>query len=294
MAVFSAGAYAQSGQFLGFQYSQRITVADSVLKTGAQFIHAPTVLIQLDSSYTLQTPLDYTLDARTGIIKFSEHFLKIFSQRDSAFIKISADYTPAPSITSFRKREPIFKMAFSDTTFLRRDTPVRSMDFSFKKDDFQRSGSIVRGFSIGSNRDLGLTSGLRLQFSGNVGTGMELRGVLSDDNIPIQPEGTTQTLQEFDKVFIEMQSRHISTTLGDFNLNVRGGEFASFQRKLQGITGKAGYSGGEAEVSAALTRGRFSTMEFAGIEGVQGPYRLRGKNGERDIIAIAGTERIFV
>ena len=35
-------------------------------------------------------------------------------------------------------------------------------------------------------------------------------------------------------------------------------------------------------------------MAFQGIDAVQGPYRLQGKNGERDIIVIAGTEQVYI
>ena len=35
-------------------------------------------------------------------------------------------------------------------------------------------------------------------------------------------------------------------------------------------------------------------MAFQGIDAVQGPYRLQGKNGERDIIVIAGTEHVYI
>jgi len=35
-------------------------------------------------------------------------------------------------------------------------------------------------------------------------------------------------------------------------------------------------------------------MQFNGLDAVQGPYLLTGKNGERAIIVIAGTEKVYV
>src|ERR1041384_6821720 len=47
--------------------------------------------------------------------------------------------------------------------------------------NFQRSGVLARGFTIGSNRDLTLQSSLRLQFSGNLTDDIEVLGALTDE-----------------------------------------------------------------------------------------------------------------
>jgi hypothetical protein len=162
----------------------------------------------------------------------------------------------------------------------------------------QKSGSIVRGFTVGSNRDLSLNSGLRLQMSGKILSDVEVTAALTDENTPIQPEGTTQTLQEFDKVFVEIKTTDAVATLGDFNLEFSGSEFARLNRKLQGAKGFARYNiggvAGATTLSGAITRGKFTTKQFNGIESVQGPYVLTGANNERDIIVIAGTEKVYV
>jgi hypothetical protein len=45
--------------------------------------------------------------------------------------------------------------------------------------------------------------------------------------------------------------------------------------------------------SAALVRA--STQEqFTGIEGSQGPYKLKGTNGEVYVLVISGSERVYV
>ncbi|MCI0706148.1 MAG: hypothetical protein L0Y80_01515, partial [Ignavibacteriae bacterium] len=41
-------------------------------------------------------------------------------------------------------------------------------------------------------------------------------------------------------------------------------------------------------------RGKFNTNEFRGIEGNQGPYQLTGRNGERRLVIVAGSERVFL
>ncbi len=158
----------------------------------------------------------------------------------------------------------------------------------------QKSGSIVRGINIGTNRDLTLNSGLNLQLSGFITEDVEVIAALTDESTPIQPEGNTQTLNEVDKVFIQFKNPFLQGTLGDFNLEYAYGRFGSLSRKLQGISLNSNYRHYSAGATVASTRGFFNFMSFLGQEGNQGPYQLYGKNSEQQIIVLAGTERVWV
>ncbi len=274
---------------------------DSTFQLPHQFIASNSDTVVLDSTRTLQRDVQYTIDGRRGQFCF-----------DSTFVRsLSFDSTQSHSITL---RYKYFPFRFQDSYFRRkllvlkdstgRDTlRVSKPRASFSVDDIfgqnlQKSGSIVRGFTVGSNRDFSLNSGLRLQLAGKIASDIDVVAALTDENTPIQPEGTTQTLQEFDKVFVELRSKDASATLGDFNLDLGGAEFARLNRKLQGAKATAdyrlGFSQGTFVASAASTRGKFNTNQFQGIDAVQGPYRLTGRNNERQIIVIAGTERVYV
>lgn len=157
-----------------------------------------------------------------------------------------------------------------------------------------RSGSITRGITIGSDRGLQLNSGLRLQISGNVTQDVEVIAALTDQNTPIQPEGNTQTLQEIDKVFIQIKGPRFRATLGDITLDYRGTEFSRYSRKMQGAMGEGEIGPLQITLSGAVSRGKFTTNYFRGEEGKQGPYQLKGENGQIDIIVLAGTERVWV
>jgi len=207
---------------------------------------------------------------------------------------------------SFRIQPVLLRSAYSffaldtlKTTQTRRDSlvfirPAFQNPFADIGSQMQKSGSIVRGINIGTNRDLTLNSGLNLQLSGFITEDVEVLAALTDESTPIQPEGNTQTLNEVDKVFIQFKHPYLQGTLGDFNLEYGYGRFGTLSRKLQGISLSSSYQNYSATATVASTRGFFNFMSFLGQEGNQGPYQLLGKNGEQQIIVLAGTERLWV
>ena len=158
----------------------------------------------------------------------------------------------------------------------------------------EKSGTIVRGFTVGSTKDFTLNSGLRLQLSGRLSEDIEIVAALTDENTPIQPEGNTERLEELDKVFIQIKHPNAVGTFGDYQIQRRESEFGVLDRKLQGLMGEFSYEENKGFISVAGSRGKFNSNIFNGVEGVQGPYRLSGINNEREIIIIAGTERVYL
>ena len=146
----------------------------------------------------------------------------------------------------------------------------------------ESNGTLLRGFSLGTNKDLSVNSGLRLQLSGKLSKDITIVAALTDENTPIQPEGNTERLEELDKVFIQIKHKIGTATFGDYELKTDVGEFGRIDRKLQGVIGKVNLENYSGSIAIAGARGKFNTMQFNGIDGVQGPYRLHGVNNEND------------
>ena len=160
-------------------------------------------------------------------------------------------------------------------------------------------GSFSRGFSVGNNQSLVLNSNLNLQMQGDIGSGIKINASISDANIPIQPEGTTQRLNEFDKVFIEISKDGHSLIAGDFEVTNATGYFSRYYKKLKGIKyfnkiklknkntiqNSFGY---------AISKGKFSRNTLRVINGNQGPYKLTGSDGDRFLIILSGTEKVYL
>ncbi|NNC82222.1 MAG: hypothetical protein HKN79_01485 [Flavobacteriales bacterium] len=170
-------------------------------------------------------------------------------------------------------------------------------------DGFEKRGSISRGIQVGNAQDLSVSSDLDLQLSGKLTDRISLLANISDDNIPIQADGSTQQLQEFDQVYIKLFDARSALTAGDYQIASGPGYFSEYLKKARGalfetsILGKA--PGAEQGVlglraGAAVSRGRFARNVIQGVEGNQGPYKLRGADNELFVIILSGTERVYI
>lgn len=165
-------------------------------------------------------------------------------------------------------------------------------------DGLNTSGSITRGISIGNNQNAVVNSNLDLQITGKISDKVSLRASIQDSNIPLQSNGYSQRLDEFDQIFIELFSEKWNIRAGDLFLENRKSRFMNFNKKVQGISSQFnfGKNGNNTNVfaSAALVRGQYARSTFIGQEGNQGPYKLRGNNEELFILVISGSERVYV
>ncbi|MCB0731422.1 MAG: hypothetical protein KDC88_10345 [Ignavibacteriae bacterium] len=217
-----------------------------------------------------------------------------YSIFDTLFVEYQSYFLNLQKIYQHRKLVQKYDDKFQDTISIVKNTSVDLSTRGIFGKDLQSSGTLLRGFSLGTNKDLTVNSGLRLQLSGKISEEIEIVAALTDENTPIQPEGNTERLEELDKVFIEIKHKNASGTFGDYNYQTNIGEFGRIERKLQGVLGKVkidDYGGG---FSFASSRGKFNSMELNGIDGVQGPYRLYGSDNENDIIVIAGSEKVYL
>ncbi|MEN3038819.1 MAG: hypothetical protein ABDI07_06670 [Candidatus Kryptonium sp.] len=281
-----------------------ISKSDSIIHLPHRFIVPSTEILIIDT-LTLLQGIHYQIYYEVGKVYLKN---SIISKIDSSNFKLKAIYKTIPIDTLFFKYRWIefLELSQPEEKVLKIEKREEPLSFS---GNIQRNGSIVRGFTFGSNRDLTLQSGFNLQLSGNLTKDVEIIASLTDENIPIQPEGNTQTLQEIDKIFIQMKSKNLFATFGDYDIGYQLSdehrlyfseepEFSNVRRRLQGGKFQANYQFDFLKTkntfAVASSRGKFATNYFNGIDGVQGPYRLVGQNGERDIIVIAGTEKVYI
>jgi hypothetical protein len=185
----------------------------------------------------------------------------------------------------------------------------------FRAEGLQKSGSLTRGLSFGNRQDVFVQSALNLQMEGKITEDLHLTAVLTDQNIPFQPEGNTQQLQQFDRVFIKLAHPVVNLSAGDvvlqtpslangrpqsqflrFYKNVLGAVLETTPRGFKPDSTGAGrpLALGQTRVGLAAAKGRFFSQVVPVQEGVLGPYRLRGPEGDRFIIILANSERVYL
>ncbi|WP_281615679.1 hypothetical protein [Flammeovirga sp. SubArs3] len=170
----------------------------------------------------------------------------------------------------------------------------------FYAPNIEKTGSLTRGLSMGNNQDVFVNSAMNLQLQGNITEDVRLTATLTDQDIPFQPEGNTQQIQDFDKVYIALEHKHAKVEAGDIVMKNDENTFLRYNKNVQGVQASI-YTGNDSskiqsstKVGLSVAKGQFYSANIPPIDGVIGPYRLSGPNGETNIVIIANSERVFI
>ncbi len=265
--------------------SKKITAASSVTVDSLSVVPRTFFIKGYDTSY-------YKLDEVNAVLTWkkslpadsAEVFYRVFPYRLNA---VSRRFTFDSVMNNFIAQHKIFNNRQAGTSSL----------FDFGTMNY--NGSFGRALSFGNNQDVVVNSQFNLQLNGLLGDSIQIAAAITDNNIPIQPDGTTQQLNEFDRVWLQFKKNGWEVNLGDIDLRQNKSYFLNFYQRLQGIsysnvtkTGKFGTN--KILTSGAIAKGKFTRNIFQGEEGNQGPYRLKGVNNEIFFIVLAGTERVFI
>lgn len=291
---------ASVAQETGIRWSQLNNVREDVFK-------GDTIAIQLDTSGILPSTFILKIAGTDSVIPAEDYFIDPFVGkliiRNPRWIgaDLKAYYRVFPyQIKSVYKKKNFHGYSWRDSTYLDPYFYDPNYAVSTNPIDFgglNYNGAFARGISFGNNQDLVMNSTLDLQLSGKIGD-LEILAALTDNTIPIQPDGTTQQIQDFDKVYIQVRQGKHQFVAGDYGIQSRDGYFVKFDKQLQGASFRTGFDfkkGWQTQHTAsfAIAKGKFTRNTFNGKEGNQGPYKLVGNNGETYIIILAGSERVY-
>lgn len=282
------------GQESGAKYrSKKVAVRDAILVDTVGL--NPSKFIVKDLQGTLIDSSLYSVDYPKAIFFPSQALIK---KKDSLHI----DYLVFPEFLTKEYFEFDQSIIVNSTQSIKK---LYSLDQSNTESLFTpfngltSSGSISRGITIGNNQNAVVNSQLDLQITGKLSDKISIRASIQDANIPTQQGGYTQNLEEFDQIFIELFSDSWNIRAGDIDLQNQNSYFGRFTKKVQGISLGATIehdNGARTSTfaSGALVRGVFSSSNFVGQEGNQGPYKLVGPDGELFVLIVSGSEKVYV
>lgn len=287
--------YVGKAQHSGSYRSKNITLNADSLLIDTNVIVQNSVTIFADNNTLLKEGVDYYINYFTG------------------YLKVNVAYQNKPLQLSYKTPNINFKQVYSNKSRSLQIPEIKGNRYDlgyapaagsridlFKNDGLKLNGSISRGLGFGNNQDIVLNANLNLQMAGRLNNDIDVLAAISDENNPIQPEGNTQQLQDFDRVFVQLAKDKTTLTVGDFEMvRPTGTYFMNYYKKSRGAQFNTSFKTGKKGVlsvggDGALSRGRFARNIINGIEGNQGPYRLNGTNGELFIIIISGTEAVYL
>lgn len=293
--VLGLGSAALHAQSYSNQRQRWIKPEGDTLKVDTLSIVPGSLHLFADSSRI--DPARYTLDPYTATIVMHDAPDSVLARYRVLPLLLggSVAHKDPDRITVGGDREDPFKYV-----------PPRAQNDLLEMRGLDRSGSISRGILFGNNQDLSVNSTLNLELGGRITDRINVLASVTDNNIPIQAGGNTAELQDFDQVFIKLFEEDDKASgnkweliAGDFVLQKPTSHFLTYLKKTKGISydmrARLGDEGRMAiGASAAISKGKFARNLIQGIEGVQGPYRLRGNDAGSFIVVLSGSERIFI
>lgn len=170
-----------------------------------------------------------------------------------------------------------------------------SYELPLENNDLQTNGYFLRSIDVGNNQDAVLNSKMNLTIKGKLNNDMNIEAHAKDETMPIQPDGNTARIAELNDIYVRVYNRKQSIKAGDISAISDSELFLRYNKQLKGIefehsdSSKNFYSAG-----FGVAKGRYCRQIITPIEGIQGPYKLSGNDGEPYIVVLSATERVFI
>ena len=266
-----------------------------------KFINARNASVQLDSLSIIPNSVSipgishevYSVDYVNAILTWKEK-----PGIDSVLVQYRVFGSRLNAVTKRFTYDSVMNN-FLSQPFVFNDNSTAAGDKFFDFGTINYTGSFGRGIAFGNSQDAVVTSSLNLQLNGYLADSIEIAAAITDNNIPIQPDGTTQQLNEFDRIFLQFKKKSWSLSLGDIDIRQNKSYFVTFYKRLQGAAFETTNHFSKkvtntSLLSGSIAKGKFTRNIVQGQEGNQGPYRLQGANNEFFFVVLANTERVFI
>ncbi|RMF07183.1 MAG: hypothetical protein D6762_08060, partial [Candidatus Neomarinimicrobiota bacterium] len=215
--------------------------------------------------------------------------------RDTVFaVYKSLEHRFPPLIGPLWQELPEWSPASSSIPMQDPSDPIQNHSSRAGAGQILATGTVFRTIELSSTNGNGISGGLEMKVQGEVGSSMVVEGVLSDQNVPLQPEGNTATLQEIDQVYLEVSHPQFRIRAGDVRYQGGSTPFNRLERELTGLQGDFHSQNQRYRLTIGGNDGIYHTLHFFGEDQNQGPYVLSSREGQVPVVVVAGSEKVWV
>ena len=240
---------------------------------------------------SLQKDVDYRIDYHAGTVAILKDYppdVIINITYQALPFEIKKQYKR----NLFRLKQPLGDQLPPETEIGLQPDYARQPSAETVQPPLQVTGTQTFGVSVGSGRALSQNQELRISVDGKVSENVSVIALLSDQDLPIQPEGTTEDIQDIDQKLIRITSPNVTATLGDFEGSLGSSEFIFFPRALEGVQVEGNFKWGSFHIiPSSIPKGESASKTIRAEEG-RSEYRI-DVDGEF-VIVKAGTEIVWL
>jgi len=174
----------------------------------------------------------------------------------------------------------------------------RPLDGRQPESEVMTRGTIFRSVQVSTTGQSSLSGGMDLKIQGELMPDVFLTGVISDHETPFESRMSSQSLEELDKIYLELETPLGKGRMGDVEADYSWSPFSRYTGRLTGLTAaNSGIKDSDKkfnwEAFAGTPAGRFYRQDIQLREGDQGPYRL-SPPALTAVVIIPGSERIYL
>ncbi|MBK6263727.1 hypothetical protein JKA74_01665 [Marivirga sp. S37H4] len=285
IVVFSEISFSLQAQNICFATEQaNIILPDSVI-----VIPSSIVVKNAQNEF-----FSFEYDKVSGFLRLTEHVDASSYEICFNYVLKKSGLVKAPVSIDLYDSTVLFKdeLSFRDKNL----TTQEALGLSGLKVD----GAFMRSVSGGGQQSVFMHSVMDLSISGKISDELMLQARLTDQQMPFEPEGNTQRLQDFDRVNVKIKHRNWSLQGGDILVKSEpSSHFLRYNRQVQGIgisTNKLSVdtTASHTEAVTSFSRSKTGMQLIEPIEGVLGPYRIKGPQNEPFIFLLAGSEKVYL
>ena len=163
-----------------------------------------------------------------------------------------------------------------------------------EKTDIIKKGTFERSVSVGNNQNPVLNSKMNLLLQGKLSDNLMISAKLNDNHIPVNPDGNTARINDIDEVNIRVYNDDFSLQAGDIQV-VNRSNFLVYNRQIKGLFYQKNIDSTHYyNTGFAVSKGKYTRQTVKAVEGVQGPYKLNGANGETFIMILPASEKVWI